>query len=155
MASKSDPKRPLEGTLIYSVLDHPRDFRLMRIKLDNIENLEVLLESYRLDSAPNFVAISYVWSDPKGQSSLICNGIDIQVSLNLWNLLSLLRRQGHSGFIWADAVCINQADNAEKVSRSGTVSIPTEVLIWCANAIGALGAIGVFLHYIPDMRAAK
>ncbi|PSN59130.1 hypothetical protein BS50DRAFT_509025 [Corynespora cassiicola Philippines] len=99
---------------LYSPLENRRDFRLMRIKPTNGTDIEIEFEVYRLDSDVKFTALSYVWGDPKVQNQIVCNGRNVPITSNLWEVLLQLKHQGCSGLIWADAICINQQDNIEK-----------------------------------------
>ncbi|KAF4430289.1 putative Heterokaryon incompatibility protein, partial [Fusarium austroafricanum] len=87
-----------------------------------------------LDASPTFCAISYVWGfDLKLYSieldaddspavrdlevSLGNNKEVIRVTPSLYSALRRVRDKGKSVTVWADAICINQDDNEEKVRQ--------------------------------------
>lgn len=61
-----------------------------------------------------FYALSYVWGDPAEQRDLEVNGKTVKIGANLHAALSSIQRNTNFRVIWADALCINQSNNAEK-----------------------------------------
>ncbi|KXJ88519.1 heterokaryon incompatibility protein-domain-containing protein [Microdochium bolleyi] len=59
-------------------------------------------------------ALSYTWGDLGQTYPLTCGGRELQIHKNLKSALPYLARRESSLPIWIDAVCINQADDAEK-----------------------------------------
>jgi hypothetical protein len=104
-----------------------------------------------VDAEP-YEAISYVWGTSKTRCEITINGTRVSVTENLHAALTALRHppvrddgsQPCSGAIlsqkqpvrrlWADAVCINQGDLAERVSQVEMMSLiyagATRVLSW-------------------------
>jgi hypothetical protein len=77
------------------------------------------LQTVRLDTEPDFDALSYTWGSQADTYSISCNHRQLQVHHNLFVALPYLARRGEKKEvtaqpIWIDAVCINQADNDEK-----------------------------------------
>ncbi|KAK3635439.1 hypothetical protein LTR56_014723 [Elasticomyces elasticus] len=66
------------------------------------------------DNGPEFSALSYTWGDEPIRADIFVNGILTPVTINLESALKHLRRSDQVVTIWADALCINQADNVEK-----------------------------------------
>jgi hypothetical protein len=56
-----------------------------------------------------FEALSYTWCGGQLSSSclIICNGIEIKTTGNLFDALKHLRKPYHERTIWIDALCIN------------------------------------------------
>lgn len=68
-----------------------------------------------LEADPNYEALSYCWGPDQATERIICND-DSYIALNQ-SLSSALRRFRHDTeprTLWADAICINQADFDEK-----------------------------------------
>ena len=67
----------------------------------------------------SYYALSYVWgsSDPENLVCILCNGESFRITPNLHNALSEIWRQFPERRIWADALCINQEDHAERASQ--------------------------------------
>jgi hypothetical protein len=127
----------MASAALYSPLEHRRNIRLLRIKSDRSgKSIEVDIRVFHLDSDVQFTALSYVWGDPLKQSWIVCNGNNIPITRNLWEILSTLQEQDHHGLLWADAICINQQDNGEK---SIQVSMMRDIYKRAGNVIFWLG----------------
>jgi hypothetical protein len=61
-----------------------------------------------------FEALSYTWVTPVLDDDIIIEHSRTPITLNLGQALRALRKPDTTLYIWADALCINQADNAEK-----------------------------------------
>ncbi|KAF6798870.1 heterokaryon incompatibility protein [Colletotrichum sojae] len=92
-----------------------------------------------LDESPHYHALSYVWGDPKVKRLVRLDGQGFFVTLNLYSALRKLQsippRDGISfNLFWIDAICVNQADAAEKnvqVPRMGTIYKEADVVfVW-------------------------
>lgn len=76
-----------------------------------IDTKEISLSECPQDQ--KFVAISYCWGDPNDTVKIICNGNVMTITKSLHDALLRFRGEGKRVF-WADAICINQADDEEK-----------------------------------------
>ncbi|KAH6664292.1 heterokaryon incompatibility protein-domain-containing protein, partial [Halenospora varia] len=72
------------------------------------------LKSANLEERPSYVALSYVWGDPSIKVLITCIGRQLTVRANLASALRRLREASNWGIFWVDALCINQADVAER-----------------------------------------
>jgi hypothetical protein len=61
-----------------------------------------------------FEAISYVWGNPVFNHSIVIKDEHIAITASLYSLLRRLRQRGASRIVWADGICINQSDMAER-----------------------------------------
>ena len=103
------------------------------------------LRTVSLDDGPQYETLSYAWGAPVFDHTVLVDGAALNVTKNLHNALRYLRRQqrpfsedgyassGNSAFkidvttsssdpeasrvLWADAICINQADKDERASQ--------------------------------------
>ncbi|KAK2043482.1 HET-domain-containing protein [Colletotrichum somersetense] len=66
---------------------------------------------------PRFDALSYRWGDEANQGAITLNGCHLNVRKNLLDALVFLRRQGKTGLLWVDAICINQEDINERTRQ--------------------------------------
>lgn len=109
MANEAEYKYgpPLEG----------RNIRLIKIRpgLDKT-TLEIDLEEHSLGSR-KFEALLYVWGKQTATLKIQCNGRSMSVGSNLLDVISELARCRSTGYLWADAICINQNDNQEKTCQ--------------------------------------
>ncbi|KAF4785924.1 heterokaryon incompatibility [Colletotrichum scovillei] len=62
----------------------------------------------------SYVALSYVWGDQKDPQPVYVNGHEVFIGRNLSEALRHLRRRDRPIRLWADALCINQNDIAER-----------------------------------------
>ena len=62
-------------------------------------------------------AISYTWGSGALTSRIICNGVEWSITGILEDALKRLRYETTSRYLWADQVCINQSDDAEKATQ--------------------------------------
>ncbi|KAL9596066.1 MAG: hypothetical protein Q9219_006052 [cf. Caloplaca sp. 3 TL-2023] len=98
------------------------------------------LAVYKVSDTPSYEAISYVWGDPTVTSQIICNDRNVDITSNLNKALQRFRYDGHERFLWADALCIDQynlAERAHQVNLMGTIyERADKVLIWLGDDIG-------------------
>ncbi|KAH7370153.1 heterokaryon incompatibility protein-domain-containing protein [Rhexocercosporidium sp. MPI-PUGE-AT-0058] len=97
----------------------PQDLiRLLKIFPGSAPNIvECELVVARLDTAPPYEALSYVWGDPEPLDAVICNGQRKSITTNLGIALKHLRLLDKARLIWVDALCINQEDVDERSSQ--------------------------------------
>ncbi|KAF2803304.1 uncharacterized protein BDZ99DRAFT_369459, partial [Mytilinidion resinicola] len=68
-----------------------------------------------LDDDPRYAALSYVWGPPSNERFMIVEKNDEQFRLPITsNLNSALSNIDKEGYLWVDAICINQTDDIEK-----------------------------------------
>jgi hypothetical protein len=104
-----------------------------------------------LETAPEYVALSYRWGDLKSNARTIyIAGIACKVTDNLYSFLCYFRNnfgncKGHT-YLWIDQLCINQKDVDE---RSRTVRFMAEIY---SRATGVVAWLG---HDRETVRAAR
>lgn len=95
------------------------------------EEMSFTLDTFELNSAPPFDALSYTWGDPlcpylsltklsaHSRNSIRCNGISLEVQPNLLAALKELQTVdiSRSTYMWIDAICINQENQSERSSQ--------------------------------------
>ncbi|KAH8651303.1 heterokaryon incompatibility protein-domain-containing protein [Xylariales sp. PMI_506] len=91
--------------------------------------VEIHLDTYAIDSLPQYHALSYTWGPPtpeldeysdEDKVSILVNGEDFKVFPNLCDALRRVREMKQVRYYWIDAICINQEDKPE---RSAQVAI--------------------------------
>jgi hypothetical protein len=77
--------------------------------------------SLRIDQATcgsknqvQYTVLSYTWGDPKLACSVLINGANLRITINLHTALLHLRDPVDTKVIWADAICINQSSLEER-----------------------------------------
>ena len=126
---------------IYRPLNSDKDeIRLLKIKPAPWLESEVVCSLFTtsLSTQPVFDALSYCWGDANVTKPIILEGVPQPVTVNLEAALRYLRRSDQAIVLWADAVCINQSDLAERssqVSLMGRIySSAMIVRIWMGEA---------------------
>ena len=131
----------------YTPLDGS-EIRLVRF-LDNPgqTHLELLIEHYRVEDAPPYLALSYVWGDLNETRPIRLNGRPFHVTENLFEAVQHIRSLAPSFaeglhaedaqaelHLWIDAVCVDQGSPTEKstqVARMGRIfSSAYTVPVW-------------------------
>lgn len=117
-----------------------RAIRLLTISpsLDPNERLGCYCNTFQLEAAPPYEALSYTWGDPLPRIEIQCNDQPVAVGLELSHALMRLRLPNVPRVVWVDALCINQDDNDEKslqVPLMGTIfSQATRVAVWLGQS---------------------
>ncbi|KAL4733473.1 heterokaryon incompatibility protein-domain-containing protein [Aspergillus similis] len=106
---------------------------------------------------PHYQALSYTWGDPASaedpENSILVGGSSFAAT---WNLVSALRhlrpRSGEPICLWADAVCIDQTNLAERSHQVGMMrqiyASAKRVFIWLGEADEESDAVMSALHGI-------
>jgi hypothetical protein len=110
-------------TFVYENDLEPREIRLIDLRYgEDDDQIECRLVRHHLDiPSPDikYVALSYVWGDPDDTAEVLCDGQLLEIRENLHSLLRHIREFEEwepqtTEFLWADAICINQANEEEK-----------------------------------------
>lgn len=128
----------------YTPLAWSRQIRLLRLhpaSSPDDQELSVDLVPILLDSAPSFEALSYAWGEALPKYEILCSGRRAEIGASLFSALYHLRGHqppGRSPWIWADALCINQDDTAERESQvrmMGDIYATASItVIWLGDA---------------------
>ncbi|KAL2065917.1 hypothetical protein VTL71DRAFT_3587 [Oculimacula yallundae] len=100
---------------VYSPLKAP-EFRLLRLRHDEPSSLmrcDLRTAVIASPEYPPYTAISYCWGDPTAIHPILVNGQDFKVTQSVHDLFTALLSKS-IGWMWIDAICINQSDNEEK-----------------------------------------
>jgi hypothetical protein len=101
------------------------------------EPLKCSLVISPLHKMPYYEAISYVWGSDLRDHEITCNEELVNITHNLWNVLRDVRLPKESRTLWADSICINQEDVAEKgkqVSLMGQIYSKANRVVICLGA---------------------
>ena len=95
------------------------EIRLLTIEphADSTTDVSCRLSNASLGDPPPYEALSYMWGDPKYRNPILLNGQQFMVNANLDAALHYLRKTNESRTIWADAICIDQGNFAERASQ--------------------------------------
>ncbi|TLS22422.1 uncharacterized protein PpBr36_09998 [Pyricularia pennisetigena] len=107
-------------------------------------------------------AVSYVWGDElRDTRSITLNGVVVPIGANLHWALRRLRLQDESRALWADALCINQRDMAERSTQVAVMGLIYSRARWVLACVGsqdvdsgaAAKIAGLLSTYAPAMRS--
>ena len=114
------------GSSIYSLQSlyvNDNRIRLLRPAASGLEGNVYELKAFSLEDAPPYAALSYSWGGRVNSagSRLKCKGgassVPISLSQDLKQAIHRLDKINRHGWLWVDAICINQDDKAEKSSQ--------------------------------------
>ena len=140
---------PAVDEYTYSPLPNTNSIRILHIETLEGSESRYHLESFPIENAPSFRALSYTWGPayrdinvedeapelpPDFCASMICDGKRINITQNLSDALINIVAIGIDGWLWIDALCINQRDFEERNSQvllmGNIYTSASEVLIW-------------------------
>ena len=109
----------IEPDEIFEYDDLPTDgrhFRLLGLEPPDehgyISSLK--LHTFDINDAPRFYAVSYVWHNPELVVPVTCNYKKLMITNSLGGALEKLIPWSHGTYLWADGICINQGNIAER-----------------------------------------
>lgn len=117
------------------------DIRLLTASVHDGATASLELHTYPRIAAPEYDAVSYTWGDDTSAASVMCNGVSLEIQINLLRALPFIynfRPEPRTRPLWVDAICLNQSDHYEKaihVPRMGEVyENASRTLIWLGEA---------------------
>ncbi|KAH8658107.1 heterokaryon incompatibility protein-domain-containing protein [Xylariales sp. PMI_506] len=130
-----NPQKPRATSFDYDPLLSPRSIRLIHLQPGkDSDPVSCRLVTVDIDAAPTYEAISYVWGETYSKVDIVLNGATVTVTANLGAALARMRLETADRVLWADAVCINQNDLAERSAQVQMMRTIYErahcVLIW-------------------------
>jgi hypothetical protein len=144
MASIPAENLPTRSTFPYRQLDELDSIRLIRLHPASSSQAEVkcsLIHSTLKicgDIYDDYTALSYVWGDPNDTRSIWIDGIPFPTTINLFSALRDLRHENSALLVWADAICINQIDDKEKL---GQIAIMGKIYSMAEHTVIYLGPL--------------
>ncbi|KAK5203123.1 hypothetical protein LTR96_011045 [Exophiala xenobiotica] len=90
-------------------------------KFEAIPNIDApihcSLVHFEFGEKPQYQALSYTWGDESVKKTIFVDGKELEVGINLWEALRFLSPPDVACYLWADAICINQNDLAERTRQ--------------------------------------
>ncbi|KAK5684751.1 hypothetical protein LTS10_002825 [Elasticomyces elasticus] len=116
--------------------------------------IQCFLETYTVDQAKNYDALSYVWGNTEDLLPIQVDGCAFKVTRNLHDFLTSYRTDQSCPILWIDAICINQKDDRERSAQVRLMKRIYEgaesIVIWLGlDAKGTASAIQ-HIEYIYD-----
>ncbi|KAF2246901.1 HET-domain-containing protein, partial [Trematosphaeria pertusa] len=128
-------------TFTHKPLDHTKQtIRLIRILPDRSSSGFIQCDIYHATIEAEYVCLSYMWGPPEPSQTILMNGKYHQIGPNLFDFLNVAREKYRSERLWIDALCIDQANTAERnhqVQQMGQIySEAQKVIIWLGKEDG-------------------
>jgi hypothetical protein len=125
----------------FAYLPLPRDDVSIRLLIllpsqSDSHQISCELAYHSLLDGTSYEALSYVWGDPNDTVNILVDSQPFHVTRNLFEALKVLRQPSEPRVLWADAICIDQGNLAE---RSSQVAIMGEIYRQATAAIAWLG----------------
>ncbi|PVH81665.1 HET-domain-containing protein [Cadophora sp. DSE1049] len=100
--------------------------------------IKCTFEAFEISKAPKYQALSYEWGPKHPVKVIDVMNSPTVIRLNLWCFLSRLQSHGYHGYLWCDAICIDQKSDYE---RNHQVQLMNQiyqkadcVLVWLGEA---------------------
>ncbi|KAF1963784.1 HET-domain-containing protein [Byssothecium circinans] len=133
-----------ENTIYVPLIPRSHTIRLLVLHPGRWDDgIQAHLQASTLDDVRDtYTTISYTWGINTVKQLLInCNGKPVPVSENLFTILRRLRHPDGEARVWADALCINQADVTERTHQVGLMGEiyknGRETVIWLGEQTAA------------------
>jgi hypothetical protein len=147
------------ASTIYEALDrNTQEIRLVTILPASpfSKTIECVVRKVTLRDAPTYIALSYTWGDPSVTAAVFIDGIERQITANLNSALRHIRDEVNPVVLWADAICINQSNTAERnhqVQLMRQIYSGVDVLAWLREEEdGSNEAIEFIRDWGPKLR---
>lgn len=86
---------------------------------------------------PSFTALSYTWGSTSKDAAIYVDSAFSPVTSNLHAALKHLRKAEEQRWVWVDAICINQADDAEKSFQVPNMHLFYRAATYCLAWLGS------------------
>ena len=145
----------------YCSLSTPTSFRIISVvpqPTGQVPFTISLLET-SFENDVSFRAVSYTWDGQCPDSTIICDGKQLDVTLNVLKILSIVALDVEEGecLLWVDSICIDQSSTSDKnhqVPQMGKIySRASSVLIWLGEGTYETDIAFDFLNGIANTDA--
>lgn len=114
-----------------------REIRLVRLLCDrDDETIACELQAFSLNDQPEYEALSYCWTQADPTCTILVSDTVFHVRPNLFNYLKLRNEERDTGWIFIDAICIDQQNLAE---RNAQVRLMGDIYRGAARVVVWLG----------------
>ncbi|RFU77087.1 heterokaryon incompatibility het-6, partial [Trichoderma arundinaceum] len=159
---KQSPVVPEENRFVYKPLGDTKSVRFLILQPGS--GSDPLVGSLRpgsLDPAdveelPPYEAISYVWGTSDRRFELICDGAVLPLTQSIRDALMRVRLPDQPRRLWADQICINQDDIAERSQQvrlmNAVYKNAGKVLVWLGRDPDGVAADAVrMVHHLDSV----
>ncbi|KAH0496270.1 hypothetical protein TgHK011_003641 [Trichoderma gracile] len=105
---------------------------------------------------PPYEAISYVWGTSDRLFTLLCDGAVLPLTQSIRDALVRVRLPDRARRLWADQICINQDDVAERSQQvklmNAVYKNASKVLVWLGRDVDGVAADAVrMVHHLDEV----
>jgi hypothetical protein len=135
----------------------PDEIRLIELqrKVEDNEEVSCSLITVRLEDAPEYTALSYVWGSEADAATIRVDGIEFRVTQNLRDALATLQMPDQERLLWVDALAVNQNDVVERneqIPRMREIYAAAQfVVIWLGKGDEKLEHLLWMIANVPDI----
>ncbi|KAL6877850.1 heterokaryon incompatibility domain-containing protein [Trichoderma longibrachiatum] len=109
-----------------------------------------------LAQLPPYEAISYVWGTSDRLFTLLCDGAVLPLTQSIRDALARVRLPDRARRLWADQICINQDDVAERSQQvklmNAVYKNASKVLVWLGRDVDGVAADAVrMVHHLDGV----
>ncbi|XXG94923.1 hypothetical protein Hte_001182 [Hypoxylon texense] len=106
-------------SLLYKPLVGSMPIRLLRLQpgQPGDELIAELIPTSIDEVEGQYEATSYTWGSPADPKRMTCDGLNVIIQKNAFNMLNDLRRTEQTRTVWIDAICIDQSNIEERASQ--------------------------------------
>jgi len=123
------------------------------------DDIGIELKEVSLSKPPPYLALSYVWGSPTGETPISCHGEELLVTANCVAAIRRIRDKKLTREVWIDAICIGQGQTEERNRQVGLMgdiySKATGVVIWLGEATPFTNFAISFLSDLVKMERNK
>ncbi|CAG9998294.1 unnamed protein product [Clonostachys byssicola] len=144
-----------KDTFAYRPLESQRTIRTLLLQPGQAgQEVSCSLQHASLDhNRPKYEALSYAWGDVLNTRQICVDGRTATITASLYSALAQFRHPTHPRLLWADALCINQKDTAEKTVQ---VQLMADVYRYAVQVLVWLGPDEAGLEeFLPTLHAAS
>jgi hypothetical protein len=143
--TSSDDANPTESPKLEHIETAYHDVPLLQSDNASIRVLRLLPEKHgvhlaceviviAVQSGTSYKAVSYVWGEAAHSHTIVVNGAPLDVGKNIWHFLDQMHQESEWGYLWIDAICIDQLNIGERnhqVAIMGKIySEASSVVVW-------------------------
>lgn len=106
---------------------------------DDVDPVHCEISAWLFNEAPEYSAVSYTWGPPPNTSTIILNGGRMEVRPNCEYVLTQTGPHVGNGYLWIDAICIDQRDGNDNLEKNAQVAQMGDVYRKAAQVLACVG----------------
>lgn len=142
----------------YESLDAPsQEIRLLKLTRNPLTGINCSLKRFSLQEAPPYEAISYIWGSSTKDYLIFLDGHWLPITGNAYKIFRDRASYLRTRWLWIDAVCLNQEDDAEKSIQVGMMGqiyqCADRVLVWLGDMVARSFEVMLAMHLLERLNS--